>query len=215
MTGREEFIRAHTKLTTPPACPELPLYLASEVTPLWQATEAFLEGHNLAPPFWAFPWVGGQALARYLLDNPALVKGKNVLDFASGCGIVAIAAAKAGAAFVTAAEIDEMALVAIAMNARENSVNVAAYNGNALDEVQCPWDVVLAGDVCYERPMAEAVFAWLRRCARYRATVLLADPGRAYLPKTGLMRLTAMTIACSLELEDRESRSVGIYRIVG
>jgi predicted nicotinamide N-methyase len=215
MRREEEFILGHTALVSPQACPEIRLHLASEITPIWQATESFLEAHNLAPPFWAFPWVGGQALARHLLDHPELVRDRIVLDFAAGCGIVAIAAAKAGARKVEAAEIDPMALAAIALNARANGVEIGLAEGDVLERTDCPWDLILAGDVCYERPMAEKVFAWMRACARQGAQVLLADPGRAYLPKTGLMRLAALTIACSLELEDRESREVGIYRIVG
>lgn len=215
MSVEEAFILAHTCLTIPPACPELSLHLASEITPLWHATETFLDQHELEPPFWAFPWVGGQALARHLLDHPELVRGRKVLDFAAGCGIVAIAAAKAGAAMVTACEIDSMALAAIRLNARGNGVAVAVTGRDLLDELVCEFDVILAGDVCYERKMAERVFDWMRFCAAQGAQVLLADPGRAYLPKTGLMRLAVMNIACSLELEDRDSRDVSIYRIVG
>lgn len=215
MTREEEFVLAHTTLVAPPACPEIPLHLASEITPLWQASEAFLDAHNLPPPFWAFPWVGGQALARHLLDQPELVRGRKVLDFAAGCGIVAIAAAMAGARSVTAAEIDSMALAAIALNARTNKVEIALAEGDVLDGGDCRWDLILAGDVCYERPMAEKVFAWMRICSRQGAQVLLADPGRSYLPQTGLMRLASMTVACSLELEDRTSREVGIYQVVG
>jgi predicted nicotinamide N-methyase len=215
MRAEEEFILAHTAPASPPACPELRLHLASEITPLWQATEEFLARQNLAPPFWAFPWVGGQALARHILDHPELVAGKRVLDFAAGCGIVAIAAAKSGARKVEAAEIDPMALAAIALNARANGVAVEPTAENVLEQPDCPWDVVVAGDVCYEKPMAEKVFAWMRGCAREGAQVLMADPGRAYLPKTGLMRIGQMAVACSLELEDRESRDVGIYQIVG
>jgi len=215
MTREECFVLDHTTPCQPPACPELTLYLASEITPLWQATETFLDTHNLAPPFWAFPWVGGQALARHLLDHPDLVAGRSVLDFAAGCGIVAIAAARAGAASVTACEIDFMALTAIALNGAANDVVVSLINGDVLERADCPWQVILAGDVCYERPMAEKVFTWMRRCAALGATILLADPGRAYLPKTGLMRLATLSVACSLELEDRESREVSIYQVVG
>lgn len=215
MTAEEPFILAHTTLCHPPACPELSLHLASEITPLWQATESFLDAHNLAPPFWAFPWVGGQALARHLLDHPDLVAGRSVLDFAAGCGIVAIAAARAGASSVTACEIDVMALTAIRLNAAANHVLVRVTGQDVLERADCPWQVILAGDVCYERPMAETVFAWMRRCAALGARILLADPGRAYLPKTGLMRLATMSVACSLELEDRESREVSIYEVVG
>lgn len=210
-----EFITEHTVVSSPPACPELRLHLASEVTPLWQATETWLERNNLPPPYWAFPWVGGQALARYILDNPALVAGKSVLDFASGSGLVGIAAKMAGAADVLATDIDKMALAAIELNAKENNVAIDISDRDVLDEEDCPWDIIVAGDVCYEKPMAEKTFAWLRRCSKAGAKALMADPGRAYLPKTGLMRLSQITIACSLDLEDKTSRDVGIYQIVG
>jgi predicted nicotinamide N-methyase len=210
-----EFILGHTAVTSPPACPELRLHLASEVTPLWEATETYLERNNVPPPYWAFPWVGGQALARYILDNPQLVAGKSVLDFASGSGLVGIAAKLAGASDVLATDIDPVALSAIALNMNENGVTFGVSDRDVLDQEDCPWDVIVAGDVCYEKPMAEKTFAWLRRCSKTGAKALMADPGRAYLPKTGLMRLAQITVACSLDLEDKTSRDVGIYQIVG
>lgn len=213
--ARRDFITAHTVPARPPAVPEITLRLATEVTPLWQASEAFLNEHNLPPPYWAFPWVGGQAVTRHILDNPELVRGRRVLDFAAGSGMSAIAAALSGAASVEAAEIDPVAVTAIGLNAADNGVRVAICQGNVLDRDDCPWDVVVAGDVCYERPMAEAVFAWLRRCAAAGADVFMADPGRAYLPRTGLMRVGDHVVACSLELEDRTSREVVVYKIVG
>ncbi|MDR3435936.1 50S ribosomal protein L11 methyltransferase [Telmatospirillum sp.] len=211
----EAFIEAHTIRTSPPACPEIALHLATEITPLWLATEDFLHKANLEPPYWAFAWVGGQALSRYVLDTPALVRGKRVLDFAAGCGMTAIAAALAGASSSQAAEIDPTAAAAISLNAKINNVDIEILLGDVLDRPDCPWDVILAGDVCYERPMAERVFAWLRRCAATGADVLMADPGRAYLPHTGLLKMAAYTIACSLELEDRTSRDAVVYKIVG
>lgn len=210
-----QFILAHTAVTSPPACPELRLHLATEITPLWQATEDFFERHNVPPPYWAFPWVGGQALARHILDHPELVAGKSVLDFASGSGLVGIAAKLAGARSVLATDIDKVALFAIALNAETNGVVIEASDRDVLDSDDCPWDLIVAGDVCYEKPMAEKVFAWLRRCSAGGAKALMADPGRAYLPKTGLMRVSEMTVACSLELEDKTSRDVSIYQIVG
>jgi len=210
-----EFILAHTAATSPPACPEMRLHLASEVTPLWEATEAYLEKHNVPPPYWAFPWVGGQALARHILDNPELVAGKSVLDFASGSGLVGIAAKMAGAAHVLATDIDTVALAAIELNAKANGVSIEASDRDVLDDEDCPWDLIVAGDVCYEKPMAEKTFAWLRHCSAKGAKALMADPGRAYLPKTGLMRVAKMTVECSLDLEDKTSRDVEIYQIVG
>jgi predicted nicotinamide N-methyase len=210
-----EFIQAHTAVISPPACPEMRLHLASEVTPLWEATEAYLEQHNIPPPYWAFPWVGGQALARYILDNPELVAGKAVLDFASGSGLVGIAAKMAGAASVLATDIDKVALIAIELNAQINKVDLEVSSRDVLDSEDCPWDLIVAGDVCYEKPMAEKTFAWLRRCSAHGAKAMMADPGRAYLPKTGLMRLAQMNIACSLDIEDKPNRDVAIYQIVG
>ncbi|OIR06146.1 ribosomal protein L11 methyltransferase [mine drainage metagenome] len=209
------FIAAHTALASPPLVPELRLHLAGEITPLWLATEDFLAEHNIAPPYWAFPWVGGQALTRHVLDHPELVRGKRVLDFAAGSGMTAIAAALAGAAHVEAAEIDPLARAAILLNAGANNVQVHVPLDNVLERPDCPWDVVLAGDVCYEKPMAAAVFAWLRRSAAAGAVVLMADPGRSYLPATGLLRVGGYTVPCSLELEDRTSRDAVVYKIVG
>ena len=182
---------------------------------MWQATETYLDRHNVPPPYWAFPWVGGQALARHILDNPDLVRGKAILDFASGSGLVGIAAKLAGATSVLATDIDGVALAAMNLNAEINGVEITVSDEDVLDRADCPWDLIVAGDVCYEKPMAEKVFAWLRRCSAGGATALMADPGRAYLPKTGLMRLAEMTVPCSLELEDKTSREVGIYQIVG
>ncbi len=213
--SRRDFITRHTQLDSPPGCPEVRLHLATEITPLWVATEDFLTENNIPPPYWAFAWVGGQALTRYILDNPDLVAGKRVLDFAAGSGMTAIAAAMRGAARVEAAEIDPLAISSIHLNAAANGVAVHLAEGNVLERQDCPWDVVLAGDVCYERPMADAVWTWVRRCAAAGADVLMADPGRAYLPKTGLMKMAQYTIPTSLELEDRTSRTPVVYKIVG
>jgi len=214
-TRETAFILSQTVQATPPAVPEITLRLATEITPLWQASETFLELNNVPPPYWAFPWVGGQALTRYLLDHPELVRGKTMLDFAAGSGMTAIGAAKAGAVSVEAAEIDTMAAAAILLNAVDNGVRVAVRMDDVMALPDCPWDVVVAGDVCYEKPMAEKVFAWLRRCAASGADVFMADPGRAYLPPTGLMKVGSYTIACSMELEDRISREAVVYKIVG
>ena len=211
--ARAAFIRANTVLAAPSSCPEIRLHLATEVTPLWSATEDFLAEHALPPPYWAFAWAGGQALARHLLDHRDLVRGRRVLDFAAGSGIGAIAAARAGATLVEAADIDAMAGAAVALNAAANDVTVTVRADDVLAAAPGKWEVVLAGDVCYERPMAERVFAWLRSCAGAGALVLLADPGRAYLPKQGLSRLAEYTVACSRELEDRDSREVAVYRV--
>lgn len=211
---RCQFIREVTEVAQPPACPEIDLWLATEVTPLWEATEAALLRVNLPPPYWAFCWAGGQALTRYVLDNPDLVRGKRVLDFAAGSGASAVAAAKNGAARVEAADIDPLACAVIPMNAELNGVSVEVVKDDVVGS-ECRWDVVVAGDVCYERPMTEHIFPWLRQLAGAGATVIMADPGRAYLPKTGLLEVARTTVATSLELEDRTRREVVVYRIVG
>lgn len=206
------FIRDVTEVSQPPACPEIDLWLATEVTPLWEATESLLLRVNMPPPFWAFCWAGGQALTRYVLDNPHLVRGKRVLDFAAGSGASAIAAARGGAAHVLAADIDRLACTVIGMNAELNGVAVEVTDQDVVGS-PCAWDVVVAGDICYERPMAERIFPWLRALAAAGATVLMADPGRAYLPKSGLTELARTTVRTSLELEDRTQREVTVYRI--
>ena len=207
----EAFIRASTVLASAPHVPEIQLYLATEITPIWQATETWMAEQGIEPPFWAFAWPGGVALARHILDNPALVVGKRVLDFAAGGGIAAIACAMAGAATVEAAEIDALALAAIGLNAAVNGADVV----QARDVVGAAsrWDLILCGDVCYEAPMTGHIMPWLADMAR-TADVWIADPGRAYLPKTGLEALASYRIETTRELEDRTSRDVSIYRFV-
>lgn len=209
-----QFIREVTEVSQPPACPEIDLWLATEVTPLWEATEAALLRVNVPPPYWAFCWAGGQALTRYVLDNPELVRGKRVLDFAAGSGATAVAAAKNGAASVLAADIDPLACAVIPMNAELNGVEIMVTADDVVGQ-PCQWDVVVAGDVCYERPMTDHIFPWLRQLAAAGAMVIMADPGRAYLPKTGLLEVARTTVSTSLELEDRTKREVVVYRIVG
>jgi predicted nicotinamide N-methyase len=209
----EGFIRAHTAVARAPLVPEIALHLATEITPIWQATEAWLSRANIAPPFWAFAWPGGQALARLLLDEPARVAGRRVLDFAAGCGIGAIAAARAGAAGVEAADIDPLAIAAVRLNAALNGVRVAAV-AEDLVGAACRWDTVLAGDVCYEAPMARRILPWLRGLAAAGAEVLLADPGRAYLPREGLAPVRRFLVPTTRELEDREERAVTIHRLL-
>jgi predicted nicotinamide N-methyase len=208
------FIRAHTVLGTAPMVPEIALYLASEITPIWQASEAHLAATGVAPPFWAFAWPGAQALARHVLDNPGLVAGRRVLDFAAGCGLAAIACARAGAAVVQAAEIDRLAIAAIGLNAAENRVAVDSLAGDVVGAA-CAWDVILCGDVCYEAPMTAHIMPWLRRMAACGATVWVADPGRAYLPRAGLDAFATYVVPTTRELEDRENRVVTLYSIGG
>jgi predicted nicotinamide N-methyase len=209
----EGFIRAHTAVARAPLVPEIALHLATEITPIWQATEAWLSRANIAPPFWAFAWPGGQALARLLLDEPGRVAGRRVLDFAAGCGIGAIAAARAGAARVEAADIDPLAIAAVRLNAALNGLRVAVV-AEDLVGAACRWDTVLAGDVCYEAPMARRILPWLRGLAAAGAEVLLADPGRAYLPREGLAPVRRFLVPTTRELEDREERAVTIHRLL-
>jgi predicted nicotinamide N-methyase len=208
------FIRRNTAITAPPLVPEIRLHLATEITPIWQATEDTLARSALPPPFWAFAWAGGQALARYLLDHAEAVAGRSVLDFGAGSGLVAIAAAKAGAASVLAAEIDHFAAAAIAANAALNGVTLAVTTADMLDTVDPGWQVVLAGDVCYERPMADRVTAWLRGLAARGSLVLLGDPGRAYLPSYGMRERTRYLVHTSRELEDRETRDGVVWEVL-
>src|SRR5665213_3258283 len=187
---RRAFILANTRLEHPPHTPELRLHLASEVTPIWKLTEEALAEIGLPPPFWAFAWAGGQALARYVLDHPEVVAGQAVIDFAAGSGIVAIAAAKAGAARVLAADIDPFCEAAVALNAQANGVAVAFTADDLLDAPPPTWaGVILAGDICYEKPLAERVMAWLAAAKAAGATVLIGDPGRSYFPRHGLTKL--------------------------
>ncbi|MBF0269305.1 MAG: methyltransferase [Alphaproteobacteria bacterium] len=188
------------------------LHLASQVTPLWEATEATLEKEGLPPPYWAFAWVGGQAVARYLLDHPDSCRGLRVLDFAAGSGVSGVAAAMAGALSVEAAEIDAFAGAAIDLNAKANGVAVTVR----LDDlVGCAnrWDVVLAGDVCYERPMAERVFAWLLNLSKQGVRVILGDPGRNYLPKSGLREVARYDVPTTKDIEDKDMRTAVVYEV--
>ena len=211
---KSKFILANTELTHPPHTPEIVLYLATEIVPIWRSTEEELAAVGVPPPFWAFAWAGGQALARYVLDHPELVHGQTVLDFASGSGISAIAAAKAGAHQVLATEIDEFAIAAIDLNAKANDVSIICTNSDFVDRDD-GWQVVMAGDVCYEREMAARVFGWLTRLAKRGALVLLGDPGRNYLPSSNLVELAVYDVQTTRELEDRDVRRTKVWRVLG
>jgi len=201
--ARSAFILENTRLQSPPHTPELRLHLADEITPIWKLTEEALLEIGLPPPYWAFAWAGGQALARYVLDNPDVVAGKAVVDFASGSGLVAIAAARAGAARVLAADIDGYCGEALALNARANGVVVGFTDIDLLDAPPPGWaDVILAGDICYEKPLAERVLAWLAQARHAGATVLIGDPGRSYFPRAGLTLLAEYQVETTRELED-------------
>ncbi|WP_299005758.1 methyltransferase [uncultured Caulobacter sp.] len=213
LEGRRAFIRENTRLQAPPHTPELALHLADEVTPIWKLTEEALEEIGLPPPFWAFAWAGGQALARYVLDHPELVAGKRVIDFATGSGIVAVAAMKAGAASVLAADIDVFCEAAVGLNAEANGVEIGFTDQNLLDAPPPPADVLLAGDICYERPMAEAVMAWLTQGRAAGARVLIGDPGRTYFPKDGLEKLAEYQVPTTRELEDLAVKRTSVWTL--
>ncbi len=257
--ARAEFIRASTRLTAPGLVPEVRLHLADEPIRLWELTEQALGRTDLAPPFWAFAWAGGQALARYVLDHPGTVRGRRVLDVATGSGLVAIAAAKAGAAAVTAADIDPLAISAVALNAEANDVTVATWDGDVLgatwdgDVLGATWDgdvlggdpdeagtaggsrpagpaevgppevglaevglaeVVLAADVFYERELAGRVMRFLERAHARRATVLIGDLGRTYLPRSGLRELADYDVPVPRALEDADVKRTAVWQPV-
>jgi predicted nicotinamide N-methyase len=207
----DTFIRAHTTIASAPLVPELRLHLATEITPMWQATEEWLSKQGIEPPYWAFPWVGGQALARFVLDHPDVIRNQRVLDFGAGSGLVAIAAARCGA-HVTAADLDPIAGAAIALNAALNKVELDVLIDDVIDR-DGPWSVVLAGDMFYERQLAARAWPWLKRLAEKEVTVMLGDPGRAFLPATGLTELARYSVPTSKELEDREIRDVRVLRV--
>lgn len=211
---RLAFIRAHTRLLPVPHAPEISLHVAEEATELWQKTEEELATIGLPPPFWAFAWAGGQALARYVLDHPEVVQGRRVLDFASGSGLVAIAAMKAGAASVIAADIDAFAVVAIGLNAAANGVAIEARLDDLIGLDQ-GWDIILAGDICYERELAARVIDWLSGLSRRGATVLIGDPGRSYLPKDRLAEVATYQVPVTRALEDAEIKKSSVWVLKG
>ena len=211
LADRQRFIVDNTRLQRPPHVPELQLHLADEITPIWRMTEEELGALGLPPPFWAFAWAGGQAVARYVLDHPAEVAGKRVLDFATGSGMVAIAAMKAGAASALAADIDDFCAAALALNTAVNGVKIDYTAQNLLTADPPPVDVILAGDICYEKPMAQAVLAWLLTAHQRGTRVLIGDPGRSYFPKSGLIRLAEYQVQTTRELEDHAIKRTGVF----
>lgn len=211
--GRRAFILENTRIQPPPHTPELSLHLADEVTPIWRLTEEALAEIGLPPPFWAFAWAGGQALARYVLDHPDEVAGKRVVDFASGSGIVGIAAMRAGAGHVLATDIDPFCGAALAVNGELNGVRIDFTDQNLLDAPPPDVDVILAGDICYEKPLATQVMDWLA-AAHVRGTrVLIGDPGRSYFPRVGLEKLAEYEVPTTRELEDREVKKTAVWTL--
>jgi predicted nicotinamide N-methyase len=206
----EDFITSNAALIAPPLVPEIMLYLATEVEPIWRKTEEELTREGVPPPYWAFAWAGGQALARYVLDNPGSVRGKRVLDVGSGSGLVAIAAARAGAAKVLAADIDAFACAAIRLNAAANAALIDTTQDDVIG-TQGDWDVILVGDLFYERPLAERLLAWLRG---QKISTMLGDPGRSYFPRSGVEKCATYNVRTTRDLEDREIRETGVYRLL-
>lgn len=207
----ETFILANTVLIAPPHVSEISLRLADESHALWLKTEEELAEIGLPPPFWAFAWAGGQGLARYVLDHPETVRGRQVLDFASGSGLVAIAAMAAGASRAIGADIDPFCAAAVALNAAANSVNVE-FRGEDLIGRDEGWEVVLAGDVFYSKPFADALIPWFDALTARGATVLVGDPGRAYLPKERLVSLAVYEVPVTRDLEDAEVKRTTVWR---
>ena len=216
------FIRANTSVMPPPLVPELRLHLAHEAVPLWQKTVEELGELGLPPPFWAFAWAGGQALARYVLDQPELVKGKRIVDLASGSGLVALAAMKAGAASVLAADIDEFATEAIRLNAELNGISPPPYESEGnftvtstnllfLPPPSC--DLILAGDLFYEEDLAARVIAWAEDAEARGTACLIGDPGRSYLPRERLARLAEYNVPVTRDLEDAEIKRSSVWRL--
>lgn len=214
ISDKAAFIRANTRPRAVPLAPEIMLLVADEAVPLWHKTEEELGEAGLPPPFWAFAWAGGQALARHVLDHPALVRGKRVLDLASGSGLVGIAAMKAGAAAVTVADIDAFACAAAALNAARNGVTLTTCQEDLLAAPdKGRWDVILAGDIFYERDTAQSAFDFLQEHAARGATVLIGDPGRSYLPRDKLRRIADYSVPVTRDLEDAEIKQTAVWAI--
>jgi predicted nicotinamide N-methyase len=211
--ARTAFIRANTTLMPVPLVPDIVLHLAHESVPLWQKTEEELGEIGLPPPFWAFAWAGGQALARYVMDHPEGMRGKRVIDLASGSGLVGIAAMKAGAAHVLAADIDGFAAAAMKLNAEANNVRLKVTTENLLDEASPTSDVILVGDLFYEQGLAQRVFTWLSVAKAEGAHVLIGDPGRSYLPKDKLSALAHYSVPVTRDLEDAEIKKTAVWMI--
>lgn len=209
------FIRENTRIQSVPHAPEISLWLADEVTPIWRMTEEALEEIGLPPPFWAFAWAGGQGLARWLLDNPLEVDSKAVLDLAAGSGLVGIAAMKAGAASVLCADIDPFCEAAVALNTALNGVEVAYTSENLLYQPIPDVEVICAGDVFYEKPMADAVLAWLVEAHARGIRVLVGDPMRTYFPKSGFELLAEYQVPTTRELEDMAIKRTRVWNLAG
>jgi predicted nicotinamide N-methyase len=208
-----DFVRANTELIAPPLVPEICLYLAAESLPIWRKTEEELGQMNVPPPYWAFAWAGGQALARFLLDNPDQVAGRRVLDLGAGSGIASIAAMKAGAAHATGSDIDALALAAITLNAEANGVQVETTKADLLGAEPAVFDVVLVGDLFYERALAERVLTFVEAARQRGAEVLVGDPRRSYFPSDRFRQVALYSVPVTRELEDAEIKRSAVWRL--
>jgi predicted nicotinamide N-methyase len=210
---RARFILANTTVMSPPLVPEIRLHLAHEAVPLWQKTEEELGEMGLPPPFWAFAWAGGQALARHVLDEPRLVRGKRVIDLASGSGLVGLAAMKAGAASVLAADIDGFSCEAIGLNAELNGIGLDITGEDLLAAPAPACDAILVGDLFYEKGLAARVLAWAEAAEERGIGVLIGDPGRSYLPRERLTKLGEYRVQVTRDLEDAEIKVTSVWRL--
>lgn len=209
----ERFIAANTRVLAPPLVPEIKLHLAEESLPIWQKTEEELGEMNVPPPFWAFAWAGGQALARYLLDNPNLVAGQTIIDLGTGSGLTAIAAMRAGATSALAADIDALSLAATRLNAALNGVVIETTQDDLLARAPVVAGVVLVGDLFYERELAERVTAYLEKAASKGARVLIGDPKRSYFPKDRFTCVAEYQVPVTRELEDAEIKRTAVWQL--
>lgn len=212
---RVALVRARTRLQRPAVVPELLLHLADDMDEAWQHLQEELDAGDLPPPYWAFAWLGGQAVARHVLDVPDVVAGRRVLDLACGSGLCAFAARLSGAASVVAADIDPFAEAAVEMNARTNRLPVEFTLRDLVGQSLPDIDVVLAGDVCYDAEMTARMLPWLRVVASTGTTVLLGDPGRHYLPQEGVTEMAAYDVPTTRELEGVERKRVRVYALHG
>jgi predicted nicotinamide N-methyase len=207
------FIAANTKLLAPPLVPEISLHLAEESVPIWQKSEEELGEMNVPPPYWAFAWAGGQALARYLIDHPHEVAGRSVLDLGSGSGLTAIAAMLAGATRALAADIDRMALASVRLNTKTNGVVVETTERDLLAGPPGGYDVVLVGDLFYERELADRVLTYISLAAGQGARVLIGDPQRNYFPKGRFEQVAQYEVPVTRELEDSLIKRTAVWAV--
>ena len=207
------FIRANTAVTAPPLVPEILLHLAHEAVPIWQKTEEELNEIGLPPPFWAFAWAGGQALARYIIDHPDIVRGRSAVDLAAGSGIIGIAAMKAGAERVLAADIDAFAVTAMAINAALNDVAMSVTPSDLLNAEPPLVDVILVGDLFYEASIGERCFDWLLKAEARGIQCLIGDPLRSYLPRRSIEKIAEYLVPVTRELEDTDIKRTAVWRL--